>query len=75
MAKQPPQGPSDMFRTTTMASAVMMAHDRERAHNDLDERERDRIAQETIEAEHQEYLRSQRQSSRMRRILNRLLPT
>lgn len=72
MAIQPPQGPSDIFRTATMTSAVAMARDREKAHSEMDEQEQDRIQHERFEAEHQEYLRSKDRPGFFKRLRNKL---
>ena len=51
MAMNSPSGPIEATRNASMITATMMARDREKAHNALDERERDRLEQQRIEEE------------------------
>jgi hypothetical protein len=69
MAMNSPSSPIEATRNASMMAAVMAAHDREKAHNALDERERDRLEQEEL-AREQEAPRNRR--GFFRRLLGRL---
>lgn len=69
MAMNSPSSPIEATRNAGMMAAVMAARDRERTHDELDERERDRLEQEKLMQEQQ---RSRNQRGFIRRMLDRL---
>lgn len=71
MAMNSPSGPIEATRNASMISAAMMARDREKARDSLDEREQDQLLQEQLNHE----LHQQAKSSRsfFSRLLDRLL--
>ncbi len=71
MAMNSPSSPIEATRNASMMAAVMAAHDREKAHNALDERERDRLEQEQLRLE-QAAERARNHRSLFRRLLDRL---
>lgn len=48
MAMNSPSGPTEATRNAGMMSSVMAARDREKNHDELEQRERDRLEQEQL---------------------------
>lgn len=70
MAMNSPSGPIEATRNASMITGVMMARDREKTEGSLDERERDRLAQEQMMQEQHEAAR--RRGGFLRRMIDRL---
>jgi hypothetical protein len=72
MAMNSPSSPIEATRNASMMAAVMAAHDREKAHNALDERELDRLLQEQLRLEQREAKHAKNRRGVFHRLLNRL---
>lgn len=72
MAMNSPSSPIEATRNASMMAAVMAAHDREKAHNALDEREQDRLLQEQIRLEQHQAEQARNRRNVFRRLLDRL---
>lgn len=72
MAMNSPSSPIEATRNASMMAAVMAAHDREKAHNALDERERDRLEQDQLYREERQAESAGRRRNLFRRLLDRL---
>lgn len=72
MAMNSPSSPIEATRNAAMMSGLMQARDRERTLEALDERERDRLAQEKLNLEFNELEIAPTRPGFFRRLLDRL---
>lgn len=70
MAMNSPSSPIEATRNASMISAVMMARDREKAYEALDERERDRLEQERLRLDYEEHGRAKQKRGLFRHFID-----